>query len=657
MDVVQKTNIKTVSDFVTLAENQQKKAEQLIFQLKDDSFTDKDKWENTWGNFRKNEKIKLDKLRQFRDKKDKLNPNDKRKFENIDSSIKQYVKSGYNKTKYDAVKKDTQAISFLEGEAEMQPLKEKRPQKKKAAKAEGKETGGKTESEDEKEEEKPTETEATKTEETESTPTVTTEQALGFALEQADPNYHSYILNRVGDLGEITNLAPSVTESMRESAQYLKNITDRLGIFARKEYPDILIPSVDVLLNLELKQPNHQKLKEHVSQTLNEYFQNRVIQRLTDEQLDSMGVVEDDDNYSATSEEEKEKAKKEEEEALREGGATFSEREKAEAKELAEDFAAAAVSGAVGTLGSIAESAQMSAESARMGAERAQMSSEDMPPLPPPPIVPATTQPKTGAPEIINRDLSRTQPGTQAGMPQAMGAMGSAVQATDAEQQRVATMTIKEVKARIKALHDAYDGLIPSLTTDQHKKNKERAMKTKNADEAKSHLLEMLKLIREYFAGPLGGLTVGVVIPAQDYLRALMGTMGKDGDCGCKHDDEEHKHEHSLDDPVGTIYDPPGTRPPEDNTAPGKPHPGDVLKDRHGHDSFGHTYMVANHYRNSGIDRTKGVAGYEARTVFDQPKFMRPVEKPSYPNMPRDQIRFYANRRPRGMVPGLKIPT
>jgi hypothetical protein len=218
-------------------------------------------------------------------------------------------------------------------------------------------------------------------------------------------------------------------------------------------------------------------------------------------------------------------------------------------------------------------------------------------------------------------------------------------------------MTLQEVKARIKALHDAYNGLIPSLTTDQHKKNKERAMKTKNADEAKNHLLDMLKLIREYFAGPLGGLTVGVVIPAQDYLQALIGTMGGGGDCGCKHDKEEH-HEHTLDDPTGTMYDPPGTRPPEDNTAEGKPHPGDVLKDRHGHDSFGKTFMVSNHYRNSGTDRGKGVAGYNARTVFDQPKHSQPALPPStFPNMPRDQIRFYASRRPRGMVPGLKIPT
>ena len=279
----------------------------------------------------------------------------------------------------------------------------------------------------------------------------------------------------------------------------------------------------------------------------------------------------------------------------------------------------------------------------------------------PPPMPEAATRgEKAGAPERVVRDLDRSQPAPgMAGASQALAALGS--KPNEAEMQRVEKMTIGEAKARIEALHKAYDGLIPALTDPMHKKNKERAMKSKRPEDAKAHLRQMLQIIREYFAGPMGGLTVGVVIPAQDYLNALMGSMGKGGDCGCHHDkDADHSHE-SRKIVKGVLEGkktPKDVREPMGNTEAGKPHPGDVLKDRHGQDSFGRAFSVANHYRNSGMDRSKGVAGYQARTEYDEPEFARPAEpQASGFNGGRDQVRYYSQRRPRGMIRGIRIPT
>lgn len=271
----------------------------------------------------------------------------------------------------------------------------------------------------------------------------------------------------------------------------------------------------------------------------------------------------------------------------------------------------------------------------------------------------ATRGEKAGAPERVVRDLDRSQPAPgMAGASQALAALGS--NPNEAEMQRVEKMTIGEAKARIEALHKAYDGLIPALTDPMHKKNKDRAMKSKRPEDAKAHLRQMLQLIREYFAGPMGGLTVGVVIPAQDYLNALMGSMGKGGDCGCHQEgasasDESRKIVKGVLEGKKTPKD---VREPMGNTEAGKPHPGDVLKDRHGQDSFGRAFSVANHYRNSGMDRSKGVAGYQARTEYDEPEFSRPAEpQASGFNGGRDQMRFYVKRRPRGMIRGIRIPT
>jgi len=634
IETIKPKDVKDISQLERFVQTQDIAAEELLSQLNRDDLTkrQKDEWKNNYKIFKANEKTKLDVYEKFLKKNKK--PSDKQKFEKL--SIKVYRQPGTKKTKYDSVKNDKNAFNYLEGKVNYSPKAEQA----------------------EKEEEKPTETEATVTKPTETeteeekeeektTETVDTSADVKKSLASAiwGVGLEKYI-GKIDATPDDTFSEYTITDDMRYNAKYMNTIADKLLQFYQVEHPTATAQQMKEIgiENFEFKNPLHAELQTQFLKDLDVYFNNQDVEQLTPSQLEALSVSLDPQT-DPTDEEEKEEIREEEEEALREGEREYTSEEREAAKEAAAAFIQAG-----------AESVTRSGRAE--SAEREAMGSEDMPPLPPTPAAPTVTQPKTGAPEIINRDLSRTQPGMQSGMQQAMGAMGSAVQATDAEQQRVATMTIKEVKARIKALHDAYDGLIPSLTTDQHKKNKERAMKTKSADEAKSHLLDMLKLIREYFAGPLGGLTVGVVIPAQDYLQALMGTMGKDGDCGCKHDEEENNHTDALDDPMGTIYDPPGTRQPEDNTAPGKPHPGDVLKDRHGHDSFGRAFMVSNHYRNSGIDRTKGVAGYEARTVFDQPKQMRPpAPPPTFPNMSRDQIRFYANRRPRGMVPGLIIPT
>lgn len=292
------------------------------------------------------------------------------------------------------------------------------------------------------------------------------------------------------------------------------------------------------------------------------------------------------------------------------------------------------------------------------GTQRAQ----SLPPPPPPPT--PATQGERNPRDIVRGDLSRSAPSPM--MQQAQSTMQQG--ADGAEEMRVASMKLKEVKERIRALHTAYAGMLPEFETPEHKANRDEALKAtdKNAEKARLHLIGMFKSIRAYFAGGSnipGGLQVGIVIPAQDYLRALMGGGGGGGGggagCGCKHDDEPPTNQtapmNTADDPETTMYDPPGTRAPMGTSTKGKPHPGDILKDRHGRDSFGHTYAVSNHYRNSGVDRGRGVAGYQAPTIRYQ-KFSKPRDPPTdFPNMTRDAIRFH--RRPKGLVPGLKINT
>lgn len=212
-------------------------------------------------------------------------------------------------------------------------------------------------------------------------------------------------------------------------------------------------------------------------------------------------------------------------------------------------------------------------------------------------------------------------------------AAGGSEKMAKQEAATVAKMDVKQVRRRIQALHIAYDDIIPGLKTAAHRKEYKEAMQSETV--ARKHLLNMYRIIRAHMSGAKGGLHVGVVIPVQEYLSKIMGKGGGGcggGGCGCG----------------GGKSRGPGE---------GKEHPGDVLYDKHGQDSFGRTYQSANHYRSSGIERGVGVKGYEAHT---EPILYRGREVPAYPkenipNLTADARRFLTNRRVKGLDKSIRI--
>jgi len=435
------------------------------------------------------------------------------------------------------------------------------------------------------------------------------------------------------------DISRNVSVVMLDNAKYLTTLQNKLIQFGQHEYPDRNIQSVEVLKDLGLQLPHHQTLLKDYTQGFTSFMMGAgVPNKYTAEQMarmsfapsvvgDAMMEAEekaDDDEPTTTTE------------SLQQGATVYTDSQTQTSQAIAQDMAT--------------QTSEPTTEPApvMMGI---------------PDDTGAIAQPRDPR-NVVRGDLSRSAPPGQM-MQQAQSTMQQG--ADGAEEMRVASMKLRDVKARIRALHTAYAGMLPEFETPEHKANKNEALKAtaKNAEKARLHLIEMFKSIRAYFAGGSnipGGLQVGIVIPAQDYLQALMGSGGGGGGCGCKHDDHDEdmptanvvNYSH-LDDPETITYNPPRTRPPMGTSTKGKPHPGDVLKDRHGRDSFGQTFAVSNHYRNSGVERSKGVAGYQAPTVHHK-QFSKPREPPAtFPNMSRDAIRFH--RRPKGMVPGLKINT
>lgn len=462
-----------------------------------------------------------------------------------------------------------------------------------------------------------------------------------------------------------------ITPRMRASGAYLGQAFTRLQDMVREENPDTaanigMMPLFDIQdATKQLRDPVHVLFAQYVTAQMREFEQGKNLTPLTESQQLAFQFSEVYVPQADTEALDEEQAA--EESALVGGYAQPTQDEVDEHREIAERIARELnlsmpdTSRAADIVDGVEiEGVHHEIPMGEVFTEYDEGGEGEPMDAPPPMPEAATRGEKAGAPERVVRDLDRSQPAPgMAGASQALAALGG--KPNEAEMQRVEKMTIGEAKARIEALHKAYDGLIPALTDPMHKKNKDRAMKSKRPQDAKAHLRQMLQTIREYFAGPMGGLTVGVVIPAQDYLNALMGSMGKGGDCGCHHDkgaDHSHESRKIVKGVLEGKKTPKDVREPMGNTEAGKPHPGDVLKDRHGQDSFGRAFSVANHYRNSGMDRSKGVAGYQARTEYDEPEFARPAEpQASGFNGGRDQVRYYAQRRPRGMIRGIRIPT
>lgn len=77
--------------------------------------------------------------------------------------------------------------------------------------------------------------------------------------------------------------------------------------------------------------------------------------------------------------------------------------------------------------------------------------------------------------------------------------------------------SIETLKDEIRALHLLYDSKIPAFKSKPHQGQKNDALKSKKIAVVRRHHADMMKKVKEYFS--TGGLKLGVIIDAQDYLN------------------------------------------------------------------------------------------------------------------------------------------
>ena len=285
------------------------------------------------------------------------------------------------------------------------------------------------------------------------------------------------------------------------------------------------------------------------------------------------------------------------------------------------------------------------------------------PPPPAPPAPPEGTPPlpreQVGDPELADRrfvleDVPRdsgagpSDAGPSAG--QIMSSPGAPTAKDDEE--NVKRLSIDEAKSQIRALHTVYDRLIPAFKEAAHTKSRDDALQSSDKKVVHDHLLSMLRKVRDFYAKSKG-LQVGIVVPAAQVLRALMGQMGGGGGGAA----------------VGGASQPaellaPSLAPNEGGgvvtgfQAPEKENPGQVLH-REGEDRFGHAISLAIHRRNSGMDayRRRAVPRHAIERV-EPPTFGR-VEEPQL-KMNQNAPLNYRARPIIGRTPanlGIKIKT
>ena len=170
------------------------------------------------------------------------------------------------------------------------------------------------------------------------------------------------------------------------------------------------------------------------------------------------------------------------------------------------------------------------------------------------------------------------------------------------DEENVKRLGIEEAKHQIRALHTVYDRLIPAFKEAAHTKSRDDALKSGDKKVVHAHLLDMMRTVRDFYSRSKG-LQVGIVVPAAQVLKALMGQMGGGGGGGAavgggggaSHPAEVMAHQMAPDHGGGVVS---GFQAPE------KENPGQVLH-REGEDRFGHAISLAIHRRNSGMDAYK----------------------------------------------------
>ena len=93
------------------------------------------------------------------------------------------------------------------------------------------------------------------------------------------------------------------------------------------------------------------------------------------------------------------------------------------------------------------------------------------------------------------------------------------------EEVAVRKLSISAMKARVRALHLVFDSILPAFREQQHKKQKEDALKSSKKETVLRHLLGMLRMIREFHEQSVGQ-RVGVIIPAQALVKQLLSGLG-----------------------------------------------------------------------------------------------------------------------------------
>ena len=259
------------------------------------------------------------------------------------------------------------------------------------------------------------------------------------------------------------------------------------------------------------------------------------------------------------------------------------------------------------------------------------------PPAPPAPPegTPSLPREQVGDPELADRrfvleDVPRdpgagpSDAGPSAG--QIMSSPGAPTAKDDEE--NVKRLSIDEAKSQIRALHTVYDRLIPAFKEAAHTKSRDDALQSSDKKVVHDHLLSMLRKVRDFYSKSKG-LQVGIVVPAAQVLRALMGQMGGGGGGAA----------------VGGATQPaellaPSLAPQQGGgvvtgfQAPEKENPGQVLH-REGEDRFGHAISLAIHRRNSGMD------AYRRRAV---PRHaIERVEPPTFGRVQEPQLKMNQN--------------
>ena len=190
---------------------------------------------------------------------------------------------------------------------------------------------------------------------------------------------------------------------------------------------------------------------------------------------------------------------------------------------------------------------------------------------------------------LVLEDVARDGEGAQGAMistpAQAMKAAGSD---SKDDEKEVAGLSIEEAKRRIRALHQVFDSMIKAFREKPHTKDRDDALNSSDPKKVKAHLLSMLKKVREYYAGSPKGLKVGVIVPMDQLVGAILGRAGMSGIAA----------------PAGPVSGQPIEAGKVSTASADRVHPGEFLH-KAKEDRFGRAISLSIHRRNSGMDAYK----------------------------------------------------